>query len=410
MAKTIDAEWIEPQGATLLFEAWLSRLSHEQLGLDGSQVGQSGVTRTVVCGDATGAHFAVRESGLEVELETSVDVAEEDALRIIDAALSKVASRDLGGVIVYRTELAIQEFDFFSSTHFMRALGDQVHVEGARRLAGVALLDFPEGLLASEADPGLIFLPSSEVPLTVFAEGPVQSNFTAMAAAGLTEVVAAICAFATGRPVRFEVPRFALDENASREALSRQSDVSIPNLARDSISLDIFGDLAMVGGTDAILRARGSLLAYHAALNQSSPDVAIMLLVTSMEALIAPRPPWGKSKVTVRFIKAILDLCPDAVDDIIEHANVGQAFGYVKKGKRARQRKEILDLIYEARSIPTHTGPSLARSGVFDLASSGSMRVALLSDLARAALLSYLKAPRSFLVGNPALEQAEQDR
>lgn len=409
MANAIAAEGLEPHAARLLFEAWLSRLSHEQLGLEGCQVRETVATRTVVSGDATGAHFTVSEFGLNVELETSVNVAQEDALRVIDAALSRVASRDLGGVVVYQAELAIQPFDFRSPMHFMRTLGDQVHVEGSRRLSNVALLDFPEGLLADAPVEGILFLPPSTISVTIFTPGPCESGFTAQGAAGLTEVVAAICAFATGRPVKFEIPPFALGEDASRGALACQYDMSIQTLARDSISLDIFGDLAMLGGTDAMLRARGSLLAYHAALSQTSPDVAVMLLVTSMEALIAPRPLWGRNKVTTRFIKAILELCSGAVDEIIRHPNVGQAFGYTKKGGLARQRKEMLEMIYEARSIPTHTGPSLSQYGGFDLTSDGGVRVALLSDLARAALLSYLKAPRSFLIGNTVFETSSEE-
>jgi hypothetical protein len=36
------------------------------------------------------------------------------------------------------------------------------------------------------------------------------------------------------------------------------------------------------------------------------------------------------------------------------------------------------------------------------------MRVALLSDLARAAILGYLQAPRSFLVGHPTVDATKE--
>ena len=53
-----------------------------------------------------------------------------------------------------------------------------------------------------------------------------------------------------------------------------------------------------------------------------------MLLVTSLEALIVPRPDWRKEKATKRFIEAIRKLCPDMVDAVVSHGNVEQAFDY----------------------------------------------------------------------------------
>lgn len=407
MARVIEARLMGSEEARLLFEAWVKRFARDVLGLEGGHTGLVAGTRTVVYGGSPGAYFSVKESGLEVTLHASMDVDEEAALQIIDAALAKVAAHDFGGVVVYQTELAVQEFNLLSPMHFMRTLGDQRHIEGPHRLSGVALLDFEEGSLATARPPEFLFLPSARVQVTLFIGGPIESQYTATAVAGVTEAIAAVCAFAAGRPVTFAIPAFALDDDASRIALERQADQSIPTLQRDAVSLDLFGDLAMIGGADAVWRARGSFLAYHAALDQTSPDVAVMLLVTSMEALIAPRASWGKSRVTTRFIKAIIDLCPDAVDRIIQHNNVGEAFRYVKKGGIAKQRNDILELIYEARSIPSHTGLSLSRSGIFDMASGGSMRVALLSDLAQAALLSFLQAPRSFVIGNPAFDPQE---
>ncbi len=216
--------------------------------------------------------------------------------------------------------------------------------------------------------------------------------------------MAAICAFAAGRPVDHYPPMFPADDAEAADALSRRHDFSILGLARDSMSLDIFGDLQRLGGVDALLRARGALLAYHAALKQMVPDVAVMLFVTSMEALISPRHEWGKQKVTQRFVKSLIELCPDAVDSVAEHRNVEEAFGYRRRGGIARRRKELLDAIYQARSLPTHSGIGLSPTGLIVLASSESMRVALLSDLTRAALLAFLQAPRSSLVGHPVID------
>ena len=143
-----------------------------------------------------------------------------------------------------------------------------------------------------------------------------------------------------------------------------------------------------------MLRARGSLLAYQSALEQRNADVAIILLVTAIEALIAPRPSWGKAKVTKRFMQATQELCVDTVDALVKHDKVEEAFSIPLRGSDRKRRRELLDAIYAVRSLPTHAGlnPSIGNA-MFHFGHSGGMRVALVSDLARDALLAYLTAP-----------------
>lgn len=242
--------------------------------------------------------------------------------------------------------------------------------------------------------------------MTIFAPGPGPSEWSQRNVAGCAEVVAAICAFATGRPVEYQVPQFPAKDTYAERAVARRHSPEIMGLARDFVSLDVVGDLPMRGGLDAVLRVRGALLAYHAALKQTTPDVAVMLFVTAIESLIAPHPEWGKDKVTTRFIKSLIDLCPYAVDALLAHDNVEQAFEYRKRGKVNRQRQDLVNRIYQMRSTPTHTGLALSATGMAILGTPSSMRVALLSDLARAAILSFIRAPRSSVIGHPMIDQS----
>lgn len=136
-----------------------------------------------------------------------------------------------------------------------------------------------------------------------------------------------------------------------------------------------------------------------------NPDAAVMLLVTLLEAPIVPRPFWGRDKVTKRFINAIDELCPEVVGSLVNHANVEQAFVIQLRRNPRRRRRKLLNAIYTMRSNPTHSGvrPS-ARYGFLQLADSGGIRVALLSDLARKVLLPYLVARRSSLIGHPLID------
>jgi hypothetical protein len=151
---------------------------------------------------------------------------------------------------------------------------------------------------------------------------------------------------------------------------------------------------------------RGAVLSYHAALDQKTADVATMLFVGCVEALIVPRQKWRKDKATKRFIEAVAELCPDVIDTMLAHDNVEQAFGFKKKGNIRRQRKDLLNRIYELRSDPSHNGLGLSGGGMMSGQNAGNMRVALLSDFARGALLAFIQAPRSSLIGHPGFNAA----
>ena len=290
----IESGGLDDETACLMFEAWVQRLSTNRLDLSARSSGGSpgGVDRTATFGDLASEHFVLNISGLDITDVTSVEVSRDEIQSILEDASAKVAARDTGEPVVYPVEMRVPPVDF-TSVHFMRILGDQVHIEGNRRLADIAILEFEEGLLADAPPEGLMFAPPSTVQVTIFAPGPVHSDLTQKVAAGISEMVAAVCAFATGRAVEYFPPMFPHpDEDAAASALARRTDPAILTLARDSISLDVFGELPALGDLDAVLRVRGALIAYHAALKQTIPDVAVMLLVTSIEALISPRPEW----------------------------------------------------------------------------------------------------------------------
>ena len=395
--------------STLLFAAWLQFFAEQRLGLQqrGGGIAPDG-SGNFNFGDPTRVNFAIKRSASgEWSLKSSQGISESVIEAIVADARQKHDARDFGSDIVYQTTMQAQAFAInpLMMSHFMRLLGDQRLISGRRRLGGRVLLEFTPEPPQDPTAPQL-FAPATEIEVSIFAPGPTASDLTQRTAAGVAEMVGAICALALGRIVEVPLMIFPTQADAAAVANSLRYDKAIPGLARDSISLDVFDYFLGLGGPDGLLRARGALLSYHAALQQPSPDVALMLLVTSLESLIVPRPEWRKEKATKRFIEAIKQLCPDAVDAVVNHANVEQAFDYKQRGRPEARRRQLLDRIYELRSNPTHSGIGLSGVGMLSLLTEpGSIRVALLSDLARAALLMFLQAPRSSLIGHPMFEQ-----
>jgi hypothetical protein len=317
---------------------------------------------------------------------------------IIGDATEKYSVGDLGEGVIHETVLKAQSaLTVPPDLHFSRIISDQVRVTGPRRLGPKILLDFTE----EESVAPAFLAPAVSIKATIQVAGPIFSRLTERLSMGMMEIVGAICALALGRSVEFPWNIFPLDDNADYSTRFRSQE-DIGNLACDRVSLDIFRDFGALGDVDGMMRARSSFLSYHAALQQSSPDVAMMLFVSAMESLIVPRASWRKDKATKRFVESIAVLCPSAIDELIEEASIERAFEYKKRGGPTALRRQLLNQIYALRSDPTHSGVGLSGSGMLGaFTEPGAMRLPFLSKLARAALLSFLEAPRSSLIGHP---------
>lgn len=398
-----------PEANTLLFIAWVQYFAEQRLG---SQQRSSGAAAdgsgSFHFGDPTKAYFALEgSSNGDWNVKSLQGVAEEDIQAIVNEARQRHQSGDLGGDVVYQTTLRAQAFDKNPALmpYLMRILNDQIHITGRRRLGSRVLLEFSSEPTKDPAVPQL-FAPQTDIKVSIFAPGPTASELTDRTAEGIAEFVGGICALALGRVVEMPLAIFPAESEEAAAAEASRYDNSIQTLARDHVSLDVFEEFMMLGGPDGVMRVRGALLSYHAALQQGSPDVALMLMVTSLEALIVPRPAWRKEKATKRFIEAIAELCPDVVDSVVNHGNVEQAFEYRRKGGTKARRRQLLDRVYELRSNPTHSGIGPSGIGIVtSTAEPGKLRVALLSTLTRGALLRFLQAPRSSLIGHPMFER-----
>lgn len=107
-----------------------------------------------------------------------------------------------------------------------------------------------------------------------------------------------------------------------------------------------------------------------------------------------------------RFLDFFDDLMPQALDEVLAHANFEEAF-QVKRGQRTARalRRDLFRRIYALRSEPVHQGLS-THIHPFGMAyeESASLQRAFFCDLSERAILAYLQAPRSSLIGHPKLD------
>jgi hypothetical protein len=389
--------------------SWITKFASERLAVaqQGSGSESSG-RRTYSFGAPNAPHFvlATTSPGELWEMTQCEDLPLDLVRKVINESVARTAAGDLGGDVTYSVEMTTAPIaiDARLGLHFQRLLGDQARIVGQRRLSNQVVLDFSEDTPEPPTGP-LLFAPRSHVQCYLFAPGPIHGPLSLNTAIGMSEVTSAICTVALGRVAEFNTGQllFPAAEPVAAAARTLRDDPTIMGLARDGVSLDVFGELTQRGGSDSFLKVRGALLSYHAALQQSNADVATILLVAALEALITPAQPWRRSRTTKRFVDALQELCPDAVDAMVAHDNVQQALAYKRRGGLQARRKQMLVRLYDLRSTPAHEGLGLTRrSALLMLGDPGAMRVALVSDLVRAALLAFMQSPRSFLTGHPA--------
>jgi hypothetical protein len=320
-------------------------------------------------------------------------------------ASRRVDAGDLGGDVWYSWSAVEPARNLFNVGELVRLLGSQARIEGWRRLGTRVLLNFTEQPTTTD-EPAPLFAPPAQVDFHVLVPGPSAGEFSRSIASRFIETATAACSFALGRPVGGQLSMcFPSREELRPELDQRRSDVQLGNLARKSVSLDVWDRLVSIGGVESHLRASAALRTYDSAVRQERDDVALILFVASAECLAAPFAPWKKDRLTKRFIAFFDELTSNELDAIVAHANAEEAFGFRRGNRSAKAlRRDLLGRMYQMRSAPIHEGLSARPNGIFGFGdTSAGMRRALCSDFVEAAILRYLDSPRTSLVGHPAL-------
>jgi hypothetical protein len=386
----------------MLLADWFGRLAIDA-GLDLSQHGSSGDSFTL----GSPASYNVRAEFIKEEpylrFIPSDSTHDELIAKLSAGAVGRVAAMDFGGEVWYSTELHELQWTM-SSPQFMgtllQRLGNQTRIVGWRRLGGDVLLEFTEEATKADGEASLL-APKAVVKVHIAVPGPRPGHFASHIAHSVVEVVGSICTFALGRPVTLPHVIFPAKKEKWEPAAARRADTTILTLARKGVPLDIMGWAWRRGGFSVFERLRSALLTFDAGVRQEHDAVASILYVVAAECLTTPAPSWRTNKLTTRFRKFYDELMPDALDQIVRHRNFEEAIG-VRRGNRAPRalRKKTLERIYSFRSGQLHEGLDPSYRG-FLADPVANIRRGLFSDFAEAAILGFIGAPRSSIIGHP---------
>ena len=333
---------------------------------------------------------------------------------IVAEAWRNTQALNLGPGLWYRTQFSseVNLLGPLGQLHFIRLMSEHPRrrVTGPIRFSNSVLFEFDQ----KATDPSPITPPNFTVDVTLRAPGPGPGPFTQMSVLEQATFIRSILAYSTAASIQHPDGwmSFPAKQDAIESAQRHLADSTVGEITVDGIVLAprIFGDFASMaqqtGNFELIRRLQGSLYSYEQALHQDSEYIALILLVTAIEALTVPNVHgWNEKRLVARFSSFVQQAAPDAVQEIMSHGNFKQAFGSYTS------RRRFLSEVYGHRSRPLHTGfvanRVLGMPGNF--AGEGGIRVALVSELCRACIKSFLEAPFSSLIGHPKIAPGSDD-
>lgn len=383
----------------LLFVDWVGKLCIGRLGVKQSGSGTSPQGErywTITLRDETDVEISF--SGAKSVIHIACDNRHRGIIKEIEReAYRRTIANDYGEgswwSLTFSTDLAME---MLTGIHFMRILSEHKRYQGYWKVGSDALLEFSHENVATAP----LVVPKFTVTVTYRVPSPGHGPFGEFLAERMGMFLRALAAFVTAAPLQEGGLLFPASDDVSAMALQRITDEASDLFLEDVVLWPQLISLVNAPeDAEALRRVQGAIYSYEQAIEQKSEFVAIVLLVTAIEALTVPNAPWRKGRLTKRFVEFLMTACPDAVNGVMQHSNFRQAFGKTSSPTR------FLENLYALRSNPLHTGMtphSVTR--IPGLGGESSIRIALISQLARSAILSFLRAPFSSLVGHPDIE------
>jgi hypothetical protein len=397
---TDDTPLVLPDDASArLWAEWVLRLLDERYGV--TQHGSSGPKSwSATLANGTVIQFRVTEAG-----RTETDAPDEfaaDAAAIAADAHRRTLALDYGSGAWWKASFSTDMgMSGVTALHFMRIMSEhnRRRYQGDWRFGSEALLSFDQ----AEKGAVPVVIPKFNVRMLFRVPAPGHGPHSSSVAEEVATFLRAASAFATAAPLQVAAPIFPAQDQEQAQAQALLPNAPELPVEGEPLWAQLMSLVPGVEQFEAFRRAQGAMFAYEQAISQESEYVTLALLVSALEALSVPNAAWQMERVSARFIAFCLQLCPEAIDVVMKHVNFAQAFGGYSSAKR------FLRTLYGLRSKPLHTGFLQHRvSHLPAMGGDAGIRVALLSEIVRAAVVAFMRTPFSSLIGHPAVDQATE--
>lgn len=305
---------------------------------------------------------------------------------------------NLGNPSWWRIRFASRsELSDVSILHMIRTIGQHKKYQGNFRLGSDGYVIFNQDTKPGELTP----FPNQSIEARFRSIGPDHGPFARKVANKWAALIRGLLTLCTASNLEWSSAIFPIQNDALHETLHFMETEHMGDLHINGQSLwQAVATMHTPKTMEAFDRLLGALQAFEQALCQRNDGASIVFFVTAIEALATPNAKWRHERLTKRFTDFLLEVCPDVLTSIRNHANIEMAFGKVKS------IKHLAELIYKLRSARVHTGNfGYTTSMMFGENIPSSIRVALVSDIAHAAIVRFLFNPIPILTGHPNFDQ-----
>ena len=398
---SIDPAMHEPQW--LLFCEWVAYFLTAQVpsvastGI-GNKNAHGGATWKCTTSDNTvGVEFDELPATKEQRVVTW-GISQDSHNALLGRAASYSDTRNTRQVLWHATFNSKEQDPFVASTalHFARGLDHARRLVGRVGFGSAVLLDFsaPES-----SQPTLALFSPVHAKAYFLIDGAYAGPYTSRIAEDWIPTVRACVSFCLGTPVHIGKFRpLGPEEEVDLVATLKSSPVG-QQLAIEHFPLgDALQTFVTLGAAEAAHRVFRAIACFETAMQQGNEAATTIHLVTAVEALARPnyKKAWH-NRVTQRYHEFLQTCIPDKIVEVLGHLNLSSAFPTVKS------KEELVAAIYDARSAAVHSG----HTGEFHEFFGGdrAIRVMLIADLVRSAIIEFAKRPFTSLVGHPSVDK-----
>lgn len=280
--------------------------------------------------------------------------------------------------------------------HFLRSMDHARRAMGRLGLGSWVVLDF---VPTKDDKPDVPPFSPVNVRGYFTIGGAFDGPYTSRMAREVVASVRACTSFCLGTPLSIGKFRALSQEEESIHLASLAEAPVRLQLAVESFPIgEALQAMTTLGAKEAASRTVRAMACFETAMQQCNVAACTIHLVSAIEALARPNyeRAWN-NRVTQRYQQFLMKCVPDKLAEILKSPHLGLAFPGV------RSEKKLVEAIYKSRSDAVHNG----HIGEYHDISSveGAIRVMLIADIVRAAIIEFAKSPFSSLVGHPSRDK-----